>query len=432
MHIYFSGIGGTGLGPLAIIAGQADFQVSGSDKQDSEYIHYLHKHGVNAVHIGQTTEQIAAVHAETPIDWLVYTTAVTSEHADPPELAFCKARGIRISKRDELLNYILQEKQLQMIAIAGTHGKSTTTAMTIWLLQQLGIPASHSVGAKMSYAEMGHYEPTSQYFVYEADEYARNFLSYHPKISLITGIDWDHPDIYPTQDEYNDAFRTFLDQSKHVIAWQSDIDHAGLQNAPDRLYIAADDTLLAQSTLLGSVNRANAVLVAYGIAPLCSKEPAELVQLLNAFPGLSRRFEQLVPGLYTDYAHTPPKISGALQTAHEQAGDRVVVVYEGLHNTRQHFIREELNHLFDSALQVYIVPSYLAREDPNLQIFTPTDICALLSEPTQAKTTPSELTDTLWDHISDHLKAGNLVLCLTAGGGGSLDEWLRQHVAAIS
>ena len=432
MHIYFSGIGGTGLGPLALIAQQAGYTVSGSDKQDSEYIHYLYKHGITNIHIGQTTEQIEAIHSTTPIDWIVYTTAVTSEQANPPELTFAAQHSIRISRRDELLNYILDDKQLAMIAIAGTHGKSTTTAMTIWLLQQLGIAASHSVGAKMSYADMGHYEPGSKYFVYEADEYARNFLSYHPALSLITGIDWDHPDIYPTNEIYNQAFQEFTNQSSRIVAWQDDVDHAGLQNGPERLYLAPDDTLLAKSTLLGSVNRRNAVLVAYGIAPLCGKTPEELVDILQGFPGLSRRFEQLAQGLYTDYAHTPPKIAGAIQTAHEQAGDRVVVVYEGLHNTRQHFIKAELVHLFDSVLQLYIVPSYLAREDPTLPLLNPADLRGLLSEATQAKTIPSTLDAELWKAIQSHRAAGDLVLCLSAGGGGSLDEWLRQNLAASS
>lgn len=429
MHIYFSGIGGTGLGPLALITKQAGHEVSGSDKQNSDYIGYLDKHGVNNVHIGQTYEQIMAIHTSSPIDWLVYTTAVTSEQNDPPELQFCREHGIRTSKRDVLLNYILEEKQLDMVAVAGTHGKSTTTAMTIWLLLQLGIPTSHSVGAKMSFADMGHYEPGSRYFVYEADEYARNFLSFHPALSLITGVDWDHPDVYPSRDDYNVAFRSFVEQSVRVVAWQQDVDRAALKIQPPGLVIGENDELLSVSTLAGSVNRQNATLTAYAVAPLCSREPRDLVEILNGFPGLSRRFEQLLPGLYTDYAHTPPKIRGALNTAHEQSGNGVVVVYEGLHNTRQHFIREDLVHLFDTVAQLYIVPSYLAREDPGLPILSPKDLREILSTETRAKTTPSQLDDTLWQAIQQHQQNGDLVLCLSAGGGGSLDEWLRQHIA---
>src|SRR3954447_26835961 len=86
MHIYFSGIGGAGIGPLAQIAHQAGYTVSGSDKQDSQYIKYLREHGIVNVHIGQTEESIAAIHTQTPIDWFVYTSALPLENPDAPEL----------------------------------------------------------------------------------------------------------------------------------------------------------------------------------------------------------------------------------------------------------------------------------------------------------------------------------------------------------
>jgi UDP-N-acetylmuramate-alanine ligase len=148
---------------------------------------------------------------------------------------------------------------------------------------------------------------------------------------------------------------------------------------------------------------------------------------MNRFPGLSRRFEQLVPGLYSDYAHTPPKIQGALQLGHEVAGENLVVVYEGLHNTRQHFIRDELIHLFDDVKQLYIVPSYLAREDPDLALLSPEDLRNNLSDHAKSHTTPAELNDQLKEALRVHLQNGDLVLCLTAGGGNSLDEWLRKE-----
>ncbi len=227
MHVYFSGIGGTGIGPLALIAKQAGFDVSGSDKQDSQYIQYLKKHDITDVHIGQTREDIESVHAANPIDWFVYTSALPIENPDAPELKFCEEHGIKTSKRDEFINLVLREKNLKLIAIAGTHGKTTTTAMTVWTFRQLGLPVSYSVGAKISFGDMGHYEPGSEYFVYEADEFDRNFLAFHPRLALITGIDWDHPDIYPTREEYNAAFRKFLSQSEQSVLWQDDAKRLG-------------------------------------------------------------------------------------------------------------------------------------------------------------------------------------------------------------
>jgi UDP-N-acetylmuramate--alanine ligase len=426
MHIYFSGIGGTGLGPLALIAKQAGFTVSGSDKQDSSYIGYLKKQGITSIHIGQEYNDIAEIHTGKPIDWFVYTTAVTSEQTDPPELKFCRDNRIKITKRDELLNHILEEKNLEMIAVAGTHGKTTTTAMAVWLLKQLHIPVSYSVGAKLPFGDMGHYEPSSTYFVYEADEYARNFLSFYPRLSIIVGIDYDHPDIYPTRDEYEQAFAKFINQSDSTVMWHSDVGHVPAVQTRHVEILNDTDEILNKFSLVGEVNRRNAWQVVHAIHQLTGKEISELIPPMNNFPGLSRRFELLRKNLYTDYAHTPPKIRGAIQTAHEVAGENVVVVYEGLHNTRQHFIKEELADLFESTKQLYIVPSYLAREDPNLALLSPEDLRNMLSDNSIPKTHACQLDTDLHSAITAHLEAGDLVLCLTAGGGGSLDEWLRK------
>lgn len=428
MHIYFSGIGGAGIGPLALVAKQAGYEVSGSDMQDSGYITYLVEHGVTDVHIGQSYDDIAGVHARRPIDWFVYSSALVMENPDHPELQFCRDNGLRTSKRDELLTQILADKQLKLIAVAGTHGKTTTTAMTVWLLTQLGVPISYLLPAKTSFATMGTYVEGSEYFVYEADEYDRNFLAFSPALSLITGIDWDHPDIYPTRDDYNAAFRQFVSQSAQTYVWQPDAAVLGISQQENITVIDFVDSPNIQ--LPGFVNRQNGALVVQGLASLLRQhDPAALSELINKFPGVSRRFEQIAKGLYTDYAHTPPKIRGALQLGHEVAGEKLVVVYEGLHNTRQHFIKDELVHLFDDVKQLYIVPSYLAREDESLELLTPETLKGTLSTETQPKATPTILGDDLRQKITQHLEAGDTVLCLTAGGGNSLDEWLRKEFA---
>lgn len=430
MHIFFSGIGGAGIGPLALVAKQAGYEVSGSDKQGSQYIAYLKKRGITNISIGQTAEAIAAVHDRTPIDWYVYSSAVAIEQPNAPEFVFCREQNIHMSKRDELLNQIIGDKHLKLIAVAGTHGKTTTTAMAVWLLKRLGLPIGYILPAKSSFAEMGAYEPDAEYFVYEADEFDRNFLSFRPYISLITGIDWDHPDIYPTRDDYNAAFREFLEQSKQAVLWDGDAERLELSPTDLQEILAEDDPAIQSTALPGLVNRQNAWLVAHAVHKLTGKPIAELVEHLAKFPGVSRRFEQIVPGLYTDYAHTPPKIRGALQLAQEVAGDNVVVVYEGLHNTRQHFIKDELRNLFDGVKRLYIVPSYLAREDESLKLLTPDDLKLLLSAETQTVAEAAALNAGLRDVIVRHLEAGDTVLCLSAGGGQSLDEWLRREFQA--
>ena len=151
MHLFFSGIGGAGIGPLAEIAVQAGYTVSGSDKQTTSYITALEKMGINDIHIGQSYDDIAAVHARQPIDWYVYSSAVTLEQIDPPEIRFCREHNIKVSKRDELINTITSEKGLKLVAVAGTHGKTTTTAMIVWLLLNLKMPISYLLPANTAY-----------------------------------------------------------------------------------------------------------------------------------------------------------------------------------------------------------------------------------------------------------------------------------------
>ncbi len=424
MHIFFSGIGGTGIGPLALIARQAGYTVSGSDKQDSQYIKYLRDKGITNVYIGQTEKAIAAAHAKNPIDWYVYSSAVGREDAEHPELKFVEAEGIRKSKRDELLNQILKDKKLKLFAVAGTHGKTTTTAMAIWLFKQLKVPVSYSVGAKLSFGDMGHYEPGSEYFIYEADEFDRNFLTFHPHLSIITGIGWDHPDIFPTEEEYYAAFRQFLDQSEYAFIWNDDAATLGLTESTAKMSIIHKSDYV-NFTQIGAVNREDAALATQGVMDILQKEDiTELTDLMNTFPGVSRRFEEIAKNVYSDYAHTPEKIRGALQLAREVAGQNVVVVYEGLHNTRQHFIKDDLGRLFEGTKKLYIVPSYRAREDESLEDLTPSKLAELINTPKDIE--PSKLDDTLKHKLAQHAQAGDLVLCLSAGGGGSLDEWIRQ------
>ncbi len=428
MHIYFSGIGGSAIGPLAIIAKQAGYKVSGSDAQDSSYIKYLTSQGITDIHVGQSQEQIAAVHAAKPVDWLVYSSALPKTDPNHPELVFAKANAIRTSKRDELLNQIITDKKLKIIAVAGTHGKTTTTAMVIWLFKQLRVPVSYSVGAKLSFGKMGQFQEGAQYFIYEADEYDRNFLAFYPYTSLISGVDWDHPDIYPTREAYYRAFTDFINQSRWVVLWRDDARKLNLQAAKNHIALDKGDPDIDKLfKLVGEVNRQNAWLVAKGMYEILDKPQEELVAVLNKFPGLSRRWEEIAQGIYSDYAHTPSKIRGALQLAHEVASDNVVVVYEGLHNLRQHFIKDDLKRIFDDVKQLYIVPSYLAREDPNLPTLSPAELIGLLSEKTQAHASPARLDEELKQKIEQHAGSGDSVLCLSAGGGGSLDEWLRQQ-----
>lgn len=428
MHLFFSGIGGTGIGPLALIAHKAGYKVSGSDKQSSGYIEYLKNHGISDIHIGQTRENIAQVNDSNPIDWFVYSSALSIENPNSPELAFVKEQSIKSSKRDELINFIINEKDLNLVAIAGTHGKSTTTAMLIWLMKCAGVDVSYSVGAKIDFGDMGEYSPGSKNFIYEADEFDRNFLSFEPYLSVITGVSWDHHEIFPTREDYQDAFKEFIGQSKHTIIWQEDQQYLNLVNSPSLEVENSQNKQITKITLDGLYNRLDAWLAIRAAHRLTRIPIDELVGHVNSFPGVQRRMEEIIPDLYTDYAHTPEKIRGSMSVALE-IGDRkkqsVVVVYEPLTDRRQHYMMKDYGDCFSGAKVVYWLPSYLAREDPNQEVIKPEELISNLADPSIAL--PMNRDDKLKEVINNHLKAGDMVVCMNGGGGDSLDEWLRKN-----
>lgn len=428
MHIFFSGIGGAGIGPLAMVAQQAGYTVSGSDKQDSSYIAYLRKHGITNIHIGQTKNTIAKLHNKTPIDWYVFSSAVEKENADAEELQFVRQQGIKHSKRDELLNQILTDKKQKMIAIAGTHGKTTTTAMMVWLLKRLGKDISYILPAKTSFAEMGHFNPKSSFFIYECDEFDRNFLAYAPHLSLITGVSWDHHEIFPTREDYQEAFKEFIGQSDRTILWQEDYDYLDINGTNKLDVLESDHPHINNITLAGHFNRLDAWLVVQGIHELTKTPIKDLLPLINDFPGLQRRMEQIIPNLYSDYAHTPEKIRGGMSVALEMAADKnqdVIIIYEGLTNRRQHYMLDDYKDCFTGASQVIWIPSYLAREDPNQRIIPPDELIKHLTDPSIA--IAMERNDQLKQVIQNYLNSGLMIVGMAGGGGDSLDEWLRQN-----
>ena len=392
MRVYFSGIGGVGIGPLAQLALDAGYEVSGSDLKESELTNALEKQGVN-VAIGQDGSQIQAVHGESPIDWFVYSSALADNH---PELVFAKKSGIKTSKRAEFLNLILKEKKLKLVAVAGTHGKTTTTGMLIWLFKQLGLPVSYSVGTTLSFGPSAQYQKNSQYFIYECDEFDRNFLEFKPDLSLIVSMDYDHPDTYPTKEEYSAAFSQFATQSKLCVTWEAISEEL---SSDGHLFVLPDETNCSGITLAGEHTRRNGWLAATVINRLeLVKNDLQdwdmLLQKISAFPGTNRRFEKLTENLYTDYAHHPNEISATIQMAKE-LNKNVVVIYQPHQNIRQHELLEEhaYSRCFFEAAHVYWLPTYLSREYKDLPILTPQELIDSIDN--NGSVSPAEMDDEL-------------------------------------
>jgi len=404
MKIYISGISGTGMGPLALMARAAGFQVFGSDLSKGAIYDELERAGIQ-VSIGEQDGEFLKEKLAEGVDWFVYTSALPETHA---ELVLARAAGIKCTKRDELTAFLVEKLGLKMVAVAGTHGKTTTTAMIVFAALRLGLPVSYVVGTTLGFATSGAYHEGDRFFIYEADEYDRNFLKFRPWLAVLTAVSYDHPDIYPTREDYAAAFSQFVRQSEMVI------------EDPE---VSEEEFKLA-----GEVRRCDAALAASAIlkmAPEVSKE--EIVRVLNEFPGVGRRFERLSDGIYTDYAHHPEEISATVEIARDEAKLRglkgVAVVYQPHQNTRQHEVFEGYAEAFLGADKILWLPTYLTRENPDLKVLEPEEFIKSLKNSEGAEV--RRLDDELFDEILDLREAGYLVILMTAGPA---DEWLRKKL----
>ena len=430
MNIYISGISGTGMGPLALMAKNAGYQVFGSDRSRGAISYELDQANIPFEVGNQDGSFLKQIHESHHLDWFVYTSALPEDH---PELKLAKSLGLKISKRDELTAYLVKTLGLKMIAIAGTHGKTTTTAMLIWVTQKLQLPAAYIVGSTLSFAPSGSYHPNDQYFIYEADEYDRNFLRYEPWLSLITFVSYDHPDIYSSEADYHQAFLQFEKQSQSLI-------FASPAATPPNLSILSGHPLQVLNipdpcfTLAGSARREDANLVFHAIRQILADQSdhsqisdQQILDILNQFPGVGRRFERLKDGLYSDYAHHPEEIKATIEIAKEEAEKLsktgVVVVYEPHQNTRQHEVFHLYKNVFQGVDHLFWLPTYLTRENQSLKIFTPSDFIKTLDN--QVAAISAELNEDLKSKLKDLYQQNYLIILMSAGPA---DQWFRDEL----
>lgn len=410
MNIYFSGISGTGIGPLAEMALDAGFKVFGSDKKSGSITKQLQDKGIE-ISIGEQDGAFLRNKFENDgIDWLVYTSALPADH---PELIVANELGIKTSKRDDFINFILKEKNLKLVAIAGTHGKTTTAAMIIWACHKLNIPLSYLVGSTLPWAASGKYNPESQFFVYEADEYDKNFLKFEPWLSVITTETYDHPDIYNTEEDYHAAFEQFRKQSERIIGEEdilstNELTLAGEFRRYDAgLALSAISMMILESDLNRSVNM------------------SELIQALNEFPGAGRRFEKIIDGVYSDYGHHPEEVKATVEMARElverEKYDGLAVIYEPHQNSRQHEVINGYANAFLGVDKVFWLPTYLTREDESLSVLKPEDFIGTLSNKEVAE--PAEENEEFAEKLRTLRSQNYLILLMTAGPA---DGWLRK------
>ncbi len=370
-NIYFIGIGGIGISAIARMLLLQGKTIIGSDRDETKVTEELRKAGAT-IFIGHKKENIPA-----NCDLLVYTVAIP---ADNPEMVEAKARGFKILTYPETLNII--SKQKYTIAVSGTHGKTTVTAMIAKVMIDAGLDPTVIVGSLIGTTNfiMGK----SKYLVVEADEYRKSFHNLEPSILVINNLDLDHLDFYK---DLADIQNSFLHLAQKLPADGFLICNTKLPNLKPIIdnvscQIVDYGQLELKEKLLvpGEHNRQNAK-TALGVAQALgiNKEKAE--KTLAQFAGTWRRFEykgQTKNGslVYDDYAHNPQKVKAALQGAREMFPDkRIVVVFQPHLFSRTKLLLNEFSGAFGDANEVILATIFPARE-----VFDPTISSEILAE----------------------------------------------------
>jgi UDP-N-acetylmuramate--alanine ligase len=342
-RLHFVGIGGAGMSGLALVCHGLGAEVSGSDRSDSSYMERLREAGLDPV-VGHDVANLPEAGE------VVVSTAIAE---DNPELAAARERGMAVLHRGELLAELCAEKRL--IAVAGTHGKTTTTAMLVWALRALGADPAFFVGGEVPGLAEGSAAANAgwgegEWVVAEADESDASFLRLRPEIAVITNIEMDHHARWGSVAELRAAFAEFAEGARLA---EFDEDSPG----PVELPLAVP----------GRHNRLNAraALAAVGLTGL---DVAEAAAALAGFPGVRRRLElkgeREGTAVYDDYAHHPTEVRAALSALRELGPSRLIVVFQPHLYSRTKAFAEEFGAALALADEAVVLDVYPAREEP--------------------------------------------------------------------
>jgi UDP-N-acetylmuramate--alanine ligase len=342
-RLHFIGIGGAGMSGLALVCHELGAAVSGSDRADSTYMERLRAAGLDPV-VGHDAANLPG-DAE-----VVVSTAIGDQN---PELWLAGEENRRITHRGELLAELCGEKRL--IAIAGTHGKTTTTAMLAWALRELGADPAFFVGGEVpglgpagAAANAGWGE--GEWVVAEADESDASFLELVPEIAVVTNVEMDHHSRWGSIAELRAAFAEFAAGAR--IA-EFDGDSPG----PAELPLAVP----------GGHNVLNA-RAAIAAAELAGFDPGAVAAALADFPGVVRRLE--LKGerdgarVYDDYAHHPTEVRAALEALRDMGPSPLVVAFQPHLYSRTKVFAEQFGAALALADEVVVLDVYAAREEP--------------------------------------------------------------------
>jgi UDP-N-acetylmuramate--alanine ligase len=388
-HVHLIGIGGAGMSGIAEVLSEYDLAVSGCDKQDSETTAYLRELGVG-VEMGHSPDHLEGV------DVVVASSAIDEAN---PELVEARDRGIAVVPRAEMLAELMRLKY--GIAVAGTHGKTTTTSLVGTVLTEAGMDPTVIVGGRLRVSGTGARLGRSEYLVAEADEFDRSFLRLQPIVAVVTSIDADHLDTYRDLDEICDAFVTFAGKvpffGEVILCLDDPNVQLVLPKLADRRLVTygfspqADLSIVDLETIdggsrfavvsangdrLGEVelpmpgrhNVLNA-LAAIAVGQAVGLEFDLIAESLRGFSGVHRRFERLGTWrgaeVVDDYAHHPAEVRATLQAARSAyPAARIHAVFQPHLYSRTRDQAEEFGRALLGADRAIVTAIYPSREQP--------------------------------------------------------------------
>jgi UDP-N-acetylmuramate--alanine ligase len=384
--IHFVGVGGVGMSGIAEVLRAHGFEVSGSDIAEGETTRRLREQGIT-VHIGH-----AAEHAQRA-DVVVFSSAVTREN---PELIEARRRGVPVIPRAEMLAELMRLQD--GIAIAGSHGKTTTTSLVATVLRAAKLDPTVVIGGKLNVLGSGATLGSGRLLVAEADESDGSFLHLTPVISVITNIDPEHLDFYPNHEAIKDAFVQFAAHVPFYGLVVACLDHPHVQDILPRIdkrvatyglavqadYSASELSIEGLSTSFALVRRGESMgrfrvrmpgvhnvlnaLATIAVADEVGVDHAITREALESFAGVQRRFtivgEARGLTVVDDYGHHPAEIEPTLEAARRAYGRRVVVAFQPHRYSRTHHLFDELTRAFNGADVLLVTDVYAAGEAP--------------------------------------------------------------------
>jgi UDP-N-acetylmuramate--alanine ligase len=375
-RLHFIGIGGAGMSGLALVCHELGVEVSGSDRADSSYMERLRAAGLKPV-VGHDSANLpkAAVHLPRGVE-VVVSTAIGE---DNPELLLARERGLAVLRRGELLAELCSRKRL--IAIAGTHGKTTTAAMIAWALRGIGADPAFFVGGEVPGLGPGGGAANAgwgdgEWVVAEADESDASFLELEPEIAVVTNVEMDHHSRWGSLAELREAFSRFAAKARGLVVPRTDEVHVEPLGGAKREPRAGGRRVEFDGGAPGPVELALAVPGAHNVlnaraalaaAELAGFDPEAAAGALSSFPGVRRRLERKGEcsgaAIYDDYAHHPTEVRAALEALRGMEPTRLIAAFQPHLYSRTKALAEQLGAALALADEVAVLDVYPAREE---------------------------------------------------------------------